>query len=276
MKWRWSPLNMHDRSRASRGDLHQTLDATDLGAACAIYQGGALRDLACKRVQCDEIWSFCYAKEKNVPNDMYGKYGVGDVWTWTALCQDSKLILCWYVGERDAQAADVFVRDLASRVANRIQLTTDGLAAYVPAAFFAFGKDGVDFAQLVKLYSGGTVTDNKYSPPACIGTKKHRVLGDPDMAAVSTSHVERQNLTMRMGMRRLTRLTNAFSKKIGNLESAVALHFMHYNFCRVHKTLGTTPAVAAGVADHVWTIEEVVGLLGPRHLSLKPLGLTRS
>ncbi len=247
----------------------------DLGAACTAYQGRAIRGLKARRVQCDEIWSFCYAKQKNVPKAMRGKYGVGDVWTWTALDEDSKLIINWYVGERDPYAAEMFIADLAERLDGRTQITTDGLTAYVPAVFDAFGPL-VDFAQLVKVYEGNDErkTQARYSPARHIATRKHRISGDPDMATISTSHVERSNLTMRMGMRRFTRLTNGFSKKIGNHENMVALHFMYYNFARVHMTLKTTPAVAAGVADHVWSVEEIVGLLEPRTLHITPIGQT--
>jgi IS1 family transposase len=246
-----------------------------LGSVCTAHQGKALRHLNCRRVQCDEIWSFCYAKEKNVPKAMRGKYGVGDVWTWTALDEDSKLIINWYVGERDPQAAEMFISDLASRVDGRVQITTDGLTAYVPAIFDTFGPL-VDFAQLVKVYEGNDErkAQARYSPARHIATKKHRVSGDPDMATISTSHVERSNLTMRMGMRRFTRLTNGFSKKIENHENMVALHFMYYNFARIHMTLKTTPAVSAGVADHVWSVEEIAGLLERPRLRLTPVGQT--
>ena len=258
---------------AAKGTVLALLN--DLGAVCTAYQGKALRHLRCRRVQCDEIWSFCYAKQKNVPKKMAGKYGVGDVWTWTALDEDSKLIINWYVGERDPQAAEMFISDLASRLDGRVQITTDGLTAYVPAVFDAFGPL-VDFAQLVKVYEGNDErkAQARYSPARHIATKKHRISGDPDMATISTSHVERSNLTMRMGMRRFTRLTNGFSKKIENHENMVALHFMYYNFARVHQTLRVTPAMAAGVADHVWTVEEIVALLERPALNVTPIGQT--
>jgi IS1 family transposase len=233
----------------------------DIGAACDVYQGGALRNINSKRIQCDEIWSFVGAKAKNVPEKRKGEYGVGDVWTWVALDPDSKLVVTWRVGERSAEDAERFMRDLASRLTGRIQLTTDGYSPYVAAVMLAFGKNAVDFAQLVKEYSRPTKNEQRYSPADMVKSQKHVVFGDPNLRDVSTSHVERQNLTMRMKMRRMTRLTNAFSKKVEGLEAAVALHFMHYNFCRIHQTLRTTPAMAAGVADHVWSIEEVVGLL---------------
>lgn len=258
---------------AAKGTVLSLLN--DLGAACTSYQSKAIRNLNSRRVQCDEIWSFCYSKEKNVPKAMRGNYGVGDVWTWTALDEDSKLIINWYVGERDPYAAEVFIGDLADRLEGRVQITTDGLSAYVPAVFDAFGPL-VDFAQLVKVYESNTerTAQARYSPARHIATKKRRISGDPDMRTISTSHVERQNLTMRMGMRRFTRLTNGFSKKIQNHENAVALHFMHYNFVRVHQTLKTTPAVAAGIADHVWTIDEIVALLERPALRIMPIGQT--
>ena len=232
----------------------------DLGAACSEYQRQALVDLHCKRIQCDEIWSFCYSKEKNVPEHMKGKPGVGDVWTWTAMDADSKLMISWLVGERDAGYAAEFINDLAARLATRVQLTTDGLKIYLEAIEGAFGAD-VDYAQLVKLFGEAPEQEKRYSPSQCTGCQKRRIEGRPDPRHVSTSFVERQNLTMRMSMRRFTRLTNAFSKKVENLEAAVALHFMWYNFGRIHQTLRVTPAMQAGVSDHVWTIEEILGLL---------------
>lgn len=247
---------------AAKGTVLRLLN--DMGAACTSFQSRTLRGLKCQRVQCDEIWSFCYAKERNVPDAKKGTFGYGDVWTWTALCQDTKLIVAWHVGPRDVRSADLFVRDLSERLEGRVQITTDGLAAYVSPMLFYFRGRQLDFAQLVKVYAGSEGSRDaaaKYSPPSCIGTKKHVVTGVPNLRDVSTSHVERQNLTIRMGNRRFTRLTNGFSKKIGNLENAVALQFAYYNFCRKHQTLGTTPAVAAGLADHIWTIDELVGLI---------------
>lgn len=232
----------------------------DLGAACSEYQRQVLVNLRCKRIQCDEIWSFCYAKEKNVPEHMKGQPGVGDVWTWTAIDADSKLVISWLVGERDAGYAAEFINDLAARLATRVQLTTDGLKVYLQAIEGAFGAD-IDYAQLVKLFGEAPEQQKRYSPPQCTGCQKTRIEGRPDPRHVSTSFVERQNLTMRMSMRRFTRLTNAFSKKVENLEAAVALHFMWYNFGRVHQSLRVTPAMQAGISDHVWSIEEIVGLL---------------
>jgi IS1 family transposase len=232
-----------------------------VGQVCSDYQNKVLRDLTCKRIQCDEIWSFCYAKEKNVPEDRKGQWGYGDVYTWTAICADSKLVLSWFVAKRDAKSAKLFMQDVAARLKNRVQLTTDGHRAYLDAVEQAFGSE-VDFSQLVKIY-GSSREDHeiKYSPPVCKGEIKTKINGNPDPEHISTSYVERQNLTMRMSMRRFTRLTNAFSKKIENLEHAVALHFMYYNFCRIHQTLRVTPAMEAKVTDHAWTIEEVISLM---------------
>ena len=235
----------------------------DLGAACTEYQDQAFRNLKCKRLQCDEIWSFVYAKEKNVPSEKKNAFGYGDVWTWTAIDVETKLVPAWMVGPRDLYAARCFTEDLASRLAGRVQITTDGLKAYVEAVEGAFGGE-VDFAQLVKIYGNeGQPRDKqvRYSPAVCTGARKIDVQGKPDPAHVSTSHVERQNLTMRMGMRRFTRLTNALSKKLANHEAAIALHFMYYNFARIHQTLRVTPAMEAGVSDRVWSLEEIAALL---------------
>src|SRR6266849_1235473 len=232
---------------------------TDLGAACIDYQDRSLRNLTCKRIQCDEIWQFCYAKEKNVPEDKKGRFGFGDVWTWVAIDADTKLVPTFVLGNRDARAAKVFIDDLAARLAHRIQLTTDGLRVYLEAVEGAFGAD-VDYAQLIKLY-GASQEETRYSPAECIGCETSIVTGNPKAQHISTSYVERQNLTMRMGMRRFTRLTNGFSKKIENHFYAVAIHFMHYNFCRIHKTLRVTPAMEAGVSNHIWSIEELLGIL---------------
>ncbi|MBI4844530.1 MAG: DDE-type integrase/transposase/recombinase [Nitrospirae bacterium] len=233
----------------------------DIGTVCAEYQHEHLRNLECKRLQCDEIWSFCYAKEKNVPENKKGQFGYGDVWTWTALCADSKLVPSFFIGTRDIESAKVFMNDLAGRLKHRVQITTDGHKAYLEAVEEAFGSE-VDYSQLVKLYGVERMEkDSKYSPAKCIGTKKVRINGSPDDKAVSTSYIERQNLTIRMSMRRFTRLTNAFSKKIDNLHYALALHFMHYNFCRIHQTLSITPAMAAGVTNKLWEIEDILSLL---------------
>lgn len=237
----------------------------DIGSACLDYQDANIRGLNCKRVQCDEIWSFVYSKAKNVPEEKKGDLGFGDVWTWTAICADTKLVPCWRVGNRDGREAYHFMKDLASRLNNRVQLTTDGHKSYLEAVEGAFGGD-IDYAMLIKLYGPQpTEPERRYSSSECIGTETRAVSGKPDDAHISTSFVERQNLTMRMSMRRFTRLTNAFSKKLENHMYAIALHFAHYNYCRPHKTLSkpypTTPAMAAGLSDHVWTIEELLSLL---------------
>ncbi|WP_158752689.1 IS1 family transposase [Dyella sp. S184] len=233
----------------------------DVGTACAEFQDATMRNLPCKRIQCDEIWSFVGAKQKNVPAEREGEFGVGDVWTWTAICADTKIIASWMVGDRGAAAANAFIADLAGRLSNRIQLTTDGHKVYVDAVERAFGSD-IDYAMLIKLFGEGPVSpERKYSPSEHIGTKTVRIEGEPNPAHISTSYVERQNLTMRMSMRRFTRLSNAFSKKVDNHMHAVALHFMHYNFGRIHKTLRVTPAMEAGVSDHVWSLEEIAALV---------------
>ena len=231
----------------------------DLGTVCSIYQDRVMRDLTCERVQCDEVWSFVGAKAKNVKPEKR-EQGWGDVWTWVAMDADTKIVPTYRIGTRDLGEATSFMKDLAERLSNRVQLTTDGHKAYLLAVDGAFEGE-VDYAQLVKLYGSHPQDERRYSPPICTGMNATVRSGDPDPEHISTSYIERQNLTMRMSMRRFTRLTNAFSKKVENLAAAVSLHFMHYNFCRVHKTLGTTPTVAAGVADHVWTIDEIVALL---------------
>ncbi|MBI4246340.1 MAG: DDE-type integrase/transposase/recombinase [Candidatus Rokubacteria bacterium] len=233
----------------------------DVGATCEQYQDKALRGLKSRRVQCDEIWAFVYAKARNLPEKYAGAFGYGDVWTWVALDADSKLIPSWAVGRRDAFTAQAFIRDLADRLATRVQLTTDGHKVYLEAVEGAFGSE-IDYAMLVKVYEGdsGREAQARYSPPSCLGTRTVCITGQPDARHISTSFVERQNLSMRMGMRRFTRLTNAFSKKVDNHKAALALHFMHYNFARLHKTLRVTPAMEAGVADHVWSLEEIARL----------------
>jgi len=232
---------------------------TDLGEVCARYQDAILRHLPCARIECDEIWSFVGAKQRNIPIERRG-FGIGDVWTWTALCADTKLVPSWYVGPRDAIAAHWFMRDLASRVPGRLQLTTDAFRPYPDAVEEAFGAR-VDYATIQKNYSSDIQGASRYSPPRIISSVTEVLKGNPDPALISTSYVERQNLTMRMGMRRFTRLTNGFSKKVENHAAAVALHFMHYNFCRIHKTTRVTPAMAANVSDHVWGLDELIGLL---------------
>lgn len=236
----------------------------EVGAACLDYQNKTMHNLPCKKLQCDEIWSFVYAKDKNVPEEHYGEFGYGDVWTFTAIDADTKLVPAWLVGLRNAGYAYAFANDLKARLANRVQVTTDGHSMYLEAIEHAFGTD-VDYGMLVKLYGKEPESEKRYSPPKCISTHRQTVQGKPDYEAISTSYVERQNLTMRMGMRRFTRLTNAFSKKLENHEYALALYFMHYNFARSHKTLSNpypkSPAMAAGITNHIWAIEEIVKLV---------------
>lgn len=234
----------------------------DAGTVCAAYHDQYVRNLKTKRVQCDEIWSFCYAKEKNVADAKTAPDGAGDLWTWTALDADSKLIISWGVGDRHAGVARVFLEDVAGRLASRVQLTSDGHRVYLDAVPASF--DEVDFAQLVKIYGGdprGGTDERKYSPAECTGALKKVVTGNPDPKHISTSYVERQNLNMRMGMRRFTRLTNAFSKKVENHCHALALYFVFYNFARIHKTLRMSPAMAAGVTDKLWSVEDIVALV---------------
>lgn len=238
----------------------------DLGSACLAYQDTTMHDLRLRRIQCDEIWEFCYAKEKNVPANHKGEFGFGDVWTFVAIDAETKLVPSWLVGSRDTGTAFEFIDDLRQRLANRVQITTDGHKMYIEAIEGAFGSD-VDYAMLVKIYGADIEGEKRYSPAQCIGAEKHAIQGNPDPKYVSTSYVERQNLTMRMSMRRFTRLTNGFSKKITNHMYAIALHFMFYNFARIHKTLtpkgslGVTPAMAAGLTNHIWSVEEIVSLL---------------
>jgi IS1 family transposase len=233
----------------------------DLGAACAEYQNRTLQNLSCKRIQCDEIWSFCYAKAKNVTATIAEHHpDAGDIWTWTAIDADSKLVLSWLVAGRDAGAAYTFMQDVAARLKHRVQLTTDAHKPYLSAVEDAFGAD-IDYAMLRKIYGTTTENDTRYSPATCLGCEVKTISGDPNPKHISTSYVERQNLTMRMHMRRFTRLTNAFSKKVENHAFNVALHFMYYNFGKVHQTLRVTPAMEAGVSDHVWSIEDIVGLI---------------
>jgi IS1 family transposase len=239
---------------------HTVLDLlADVGEACAQYQDEYLRGLTSKRIECDEIWAFCYAKQKNVPAERQGQLGYGDVWTWTAIDADTKLIPCWHVGRRDGAAAYEFMADLASRLTNRVQLTTDGHRAYLTAVDAAFQRN-IDYAMLIKIYGAPQENEVRYSPAVCLGIEKDIIRGRPDPDLISTSYVERQNLTMRMSMRRFTRLTNAHSKKLANHKHAVALHFMHYNFARINQTVRCSPAMAAGVDSHLWSIEEIAAL----------------
>lgn len=236
----------------------------EVGAACKEYQDKTLKNLTCKKLQCDEIWSFVYSKAKNVPPDKQGQFGYGDVWTFVAIDADTKLVPSWMTGLRNADYAYEFLKDLQGRLASRTQLTTDGHRMYLQAVGNVFGAD-IDYAMLVKFYGYDPAGEARYSPAKCIGTDKLVIQGNPDIKQVSTSYVERQNLTMRMNMRRFTRLTNGFSKKVENLEYAVALHYMYYNFCRAHKSLANpyprTPAMAARISDHIWTIEDIVRLV---------------
>jgi IS1 family transposase len=232
----------------------------ELGNACEFFHNENVRNVPSERVQADDIWSYVGMKEKNVPRDRKGILGFGDVWTWTALDADSKLVITWLVGDRSGNTAEFFLRDLASRLAKRVQLTTDQHQAYA-AGMSAFGGD-VDYAQIRKIYGQEHGDTRRYSPPVCLGCTRKTLIGNPKKKHISTSYVERQNLTIRMGMRRFTRLTNGFSKKLSNLCAAVAIHFTFYNFCRPHLTLeGRTPAMASGLADHKWSIEELIGLL---------------
>jgi IS1 family transposase len=232
----------------------------DLSAVCIRYQNEHLRNLQCKRIQCDEIWSFVYAKQKNVPADKQEQFGYGDVWTWVAIDADSKLAVSWLVGDRSAKSAFALMDDLASRLAHRIQLTTDGHRVYLDAVESTFGT-GVDYSMLVKIYGADRDTEATYSPAECMSCRSIPIIGKPDPKHISTSFVERQNLTMRMSMRRFTRLTNAFNKKVENHMQSIALHFMYYNFVRIHQTLRVTPAMAAGIADKVWEVGDMVDLL---------------
>jgi IS1 family transposase len=234
---------------------------SDVGTACAIYQHEVLRNLSCQRIEADEVWSFCGSKARNVAPENVGVLGYGDVWTWVALCADTKLVVTWHVGSRDARHATLFMNDLARRLRNRVQLTTDGHKPYLRAVENAFGGN-IGYSMLVKLYGEpkGGQQERRYSPGECTGTIVGVVTGTPNVEQISTSYVERQNLTMRMGMRRFTRLTNGFSKKLVAHENAIGLHYMHYNFGRIHKSLRVTPAMEAGVSDHIWSLKEIATL----------------
>jgi IS1 family transposase len=240
------------------GDLGKRTD-TPGWCACAAYHDANVRNLRSRRIQCDEIWAFVYAKQKNVTAEQM-EQGAGDVWTWTGIDADTRLIVSYMLGDRGAGTAQAFMQDVGARIANRVQLTTDGHHVYVDAVEDAFGAN-VDYAILQKIYGMPTEPDTRYSPATCIGCKTAVVTGNPDPNHISTSFVERRNLSMRMGMRRFTRLTNGFSKKLENHGHIVVLYFMHYNFCRVHKTLRVTPAMEAGLADHVWDLSELVSML---------------
>jgi len=243
---------------ASKNTIVKLLE--DAGEAFSDYQDRTLRNLSCKRVQVDEIWSFVYAKAKNVATAKAAPHGAGDVWTWTAIDADTKLIPSWYVGARDSTAAQHFIGDLALRLAGRVQLTSDGHRPYLEAVEQSFGAD-IDYAMLVKIYGEPAGALGRYSPGECVGAEQRRVEGRPDPAHISTSYAERQNLSMRMGMRRFTRLTNAFSKKIENHAHGIAIYMMHYNFVRIHQTLRCTPAMAAGVTAKLWELADMVRVL---------------
>lgn len=243
---------------ASKNTVIKLLE--DAGRACAAYHDRVVRNLQSKRVQVDEIWSFVYAKNANVRTAKSAPAEAGDAWTWTAIDADSKLLISWLVSGRDATSAEFFLTDVRSRLTNRVQLTSDGHRPYLQAVDAAFGDD-VDFAMLVKHYGTAPEGERRYSPAICLGATKRRVTGNPDPRYVSTSYAERQNLTMRMHMRRFTRLTNGFSKKLKNHTAAVALHTMFYNFIRIHQTLKMTPAMAAGVTDRLWEMSDLVQML---------------
>jgi IS1 family transposase len=242
----------------SRTTLQKLLE--DAGQAFSEYQDRVLVNLPCKRIQVDEAWSFCYAKQKNIPTAKTAPEGAGDIWTWVGLDAETKLVASFYVGGRDSEAAMMFMDDLAKRLANRVQLTSDGHKPYLEAVEGAFGGD-IDYATLVKIYGAAPEGQRRYSPAVCTGTHKHRVEGNPDPKHVSTSFVERQNLNIRMGNRRMTRLTNAFSKKAENHAHMMAIYFMHYNFVRIHQTLKITPAMAAGVTKRLWEMGDIVEVL---------------
>jgi IS1 family transposase len=233
----------------------------DIGAACSEYLNKTLCDLKSERVQMDELWSFVAAKQKNVTPAVVARTGyAGDAWTFVAIDADSKLVISWMVGPRDAKSAKAFLDDVAGRLSNRVQVTTDGHKMYFAAVPDAFPQ-GVDFAQLVKIYGAPNDGEKRYSPAQCIGCEPHTITGNPDPKHISTSYIERQNLTVRMGNRRFTRLTNAFSKKIENHVASIALHYMHYNFVRIHQTLRVTPAMAAGVSDRLWDVSDLIDLV---------------
>lgn len=243
---------------ASKGAVLKLI--SDLGPVCASYMDQTFHDLPCSVLEVDEIWAFCHAKAKNVPEDKKGTFGFGDVWTFTAICADTKLIPSYMVGPRDGGTATEFMQDLAGRLAGRAQITSDGLKVYEGAVADAFGGD-VDYAMLQKIYAAAPGGETRYSPADCIGCEKHAISGNPDPKRVSTSYVERANLSMRMGLRRYTRLTNGHSKKLENHCAALAIYFMHYNFARIHSTIRCSPAMAAGVTPHLWSIAEIVELL---------------
>lgn len=232
----------------------------EIGEACLKYHDKIMRNLPCKVVQVDEVWTFTYSKQANIPEHLKGQEDIGDTWTWIAIDAESKLIPSWHIGKRDYTDASTFINDLAGRLAHRVQLTSDGHRPYLQAVENAFGAE-IDYSMLVKLYGKPMANEARYSPPVCIGARKRKIIGKPVKSLISTSYVERQNLTLRMNNRRFTRLTNAFSKNLENHKCSCALHFFHYNFARIHQTLRVTPAMQAGVCDHVWSTEEIAALL---------------
>jgi IS1 family transposase len=234
----------------------------ETGIACAAYSDKIMRNLPCKVIQVDEVWSFTYCKQANIPAPLKDADGIGDTWTWIAIDADTKLIPCWFAGDRSAASAMHFIHDLKNRLSNKVQLTSDGYRPYKDAVEDAFGSE-VDYAMLIKLYGKLQTFDNKYSPPQCIGIRKRKIKGKPDKKLISTSFIERQNLTLRMNNRRFTRLTNGFSKTIEHHKHSLALHFFHYNFCRIHQTLRVTPAMETGIAKHVWSVQEIAALEWP-------------
>ena len=240
----------------------------DVGKACAHYHDRVVRNLTCKVVQVDEVWSFTYCKQANIPDGLKEAAGIGDTWTWVAIDANTKLIPSWYVGDRSAASAYRFIHDLKSRLTHRIQLTSDGHRPYLEAVEGAFGSE-IDYAMLIKRYGKPLLYEARYSPPVCIGIRRRKIKGNPDKKLISTSYIERQNMTLRMQNRRFTRLTNAFSKTVENHKHSLALHFMHYNFCRIHQTLRCTPAMEAGLTDHVWEPKDLSALLPPGFTSLR-------
>jgi IS1 family transposase len=241
----------------------------DLGEACLQFQDQVFHNLTCKRVQCDEIWNYCYCRDKNIPDEMRGEPGIGSMWTWTGMCADTKLLFAWQLGARDSANAYRFMASVSDRLANRVQLTTDGNRVYLDAVENYFGSK-IDYAMLIKLYGNDEKAENRYSPGKCLGAKKKAVMGEPDPDFISTSYAERQNLNIRMQNRRYTRSTNAFSKKADMLAYSIAIMFMYHNFVRIHQTLRSTPAMKAGVSDHKWSIEEMVDLLPELHYNTRP------
>ena len=232
----------------------------DAGRACAAFHDATVRNITTKKIQCDELWAFCYAKQKNVPFAKSPVEGAGDIWTWTAIDADTKLLISWMIGNRDGETAAIFINDLKKRLANRVQLTTDGHKAYLQAVESAFGID-IDYAMLIKLYGSSEDPDHRYSPAECIGVEKKTIMGAPVAEDISTSYVERHNLTTRMCIRRFTRLTNAFTKKLENHGHAFALYTVWYNFVRIHKTLRMSPAMAAGVSKTLWDMDHIIDLI---------------